>query len=84
MRDTTIAAALSKHVDPRYFPVGSVLHEFDQGNYDHKKKLSVVHHLNCMRKLHDAVQKAKTLEELKEIMDRQLYHINEVGLLFGV
>lgn len=83
MKDTTIAAALNKYVNAKCFPITTTLHEFDQGNYSHTKKYLMVHHLNCMRKLHKRVDEAKTNEEFDRILDLQIKHIESLAALFG-
>jgi len=83
MRDTTIATVLNKYVSSKCFPVGFTLHDFDQNNYTRKQKYGMVHHLNCMRKLHEKVNEAKTNEELSVIIDAQIQHILALGGLFS-
>lgn len=82
MKDITIATVLNKYVSPRCFPIGFTVHEFDQSNYTRKQKYGMVHHLNCMRKLHKRVDEAKTNEELSDILDAQLQHVLSLGELF--
>ena len=85
MKDTTIAAALNKYVDSKFFPIGVILHAFEQDRMTHAQKHLLVHCLNVIRKNSARMEKAiripNNITQVSYIYSDALFHCKELEAL---